>query len=208
MAHSNILLTNICVRTIFAEFILKKIFVIKFSVISLLHVYILYIHTHTLQVCAVILKQLIFSKILTDYATLHAKLHGHSNPSMAILAKRGIERMQDSRRNEQRRGTRKARTATIAWREYLSRASHNSLRKLLLSFAAGFVLSRDVPVYVCIRARLRAYRLRRRYDAPTLCMMDDANLGARIMAASEARSTSEYDGKLYYRAARHEFSGN
>lgn len=33
-------------------------------------------------------------------------------------------------------------------------------------------------------------------------MMDDANLGARIMAASGgARSTSEYDGKLYYRTA-------
>lgn len=40
-----------------------------------------------------------------------------------------------------RRAMRDARTA-IAWRECLSRASHNSLRKLLLSFAAGFVLSR------------------------------------------------------------------
>lgn len=85
------------------------------------------------------------------------------------LAERGIERMHFVLVRAGRMGG-DARTA-IASREYLSRASHNSLRKLLLSFAAGFVLSRW-----CAGARP--------CDAPQRRMMDDANLGARIMAAS------------------------
>lgn len=70
---------------------------------------------------------------------------------------------------------------------------------LALFLAAG------VPVHV--RARVLVW-VHQRCDAPQRCMMDDANLGARIMAASGGLEALLNTTENFITVPRHEFSWN
>lgn len=100
----------------------------------------------------------------------------HNIRARAKLQNRSVERRvvdRSSARDRTRRsllhaGRINSRREAIASRGCHSRASHNSLRKLLLSFAAGFVLSRCVPVHVRTRSFSLFSLMREWVRAPAL----------------------------------------